>query len=76
MLIRELTKPFMAPSFHESCCGAQSWLVDGRFWAAELWVSAWNGYRYPSGLSESACLKTPGMAVGSPKPRTPGMAPK
>jgi hypothetical protein len=41
--MRELTKPFMAPLFHESCCGAQSWLVDGSFWAAVLVVSAWNG---------------------------------
>ena len=76
MLSRAVTKPSMAPLSHESCCGSQSWLVEGSAWALVLRVSAWNGYRYPSGLSGSACLKTPAIAEGSLKPRTPGMAPK
>src|SRR5580693_2120914 len=59
---RAVTKPFMAPLFHESCCGSQSWLVDGSICALELCVSAWNGKRNPAGLSGSACLKTPGIA--------------
>ncbi len=35
-LSRAVTKPFMAPLFHESCCGSQLWLVEGSFWALVL----------------------------------------
>ena len=48
-----VTKPFIAPLAHESCCGPQEWLLDGSACALESKVSMWNGSRYPSGLSAS-----------------------
>ena len=77
MLSRAVTKPFIAPLFQESCCGSQLWLVEGSVLGTCAVRVGVERVQVPVGIVRVRLVEDhAGIAVGSLKPRTPGMAPK